>query len=436
MAGESYKAALTPGQIASVFGSLVPASVLQEGGYVQLPGESEWWAPSGRAFLSPNDGDTPGQELAYALGHFFLPIRLVDPFGSIARVAYDGNNLLAASATDPVGNVTSSVNDYRVLAPGTVTDANGNRAQAAFDALGLVAATAVMGKTTETLGDTLSGFTIDLDDATIAGFFADPLAAPGALIGAATSRVVLDIAAYQRTRANPQPSPPAVAVISRETHSAGAAGVAPAYQFALAYNDGFGRVVQKKAHVAPGPLIDGGTTVSPRWLGSGWTILNNKGKEVRRYEPFFSATSAFEFAAQSGVSVLTLYDPIGRAVAILHPDSTWEKTIFDVWRQESWDRNDTVLIADPRSDADVGTYFQQALGAAAYTSWYTARIGGNLGADAEAKSAEQDAATKAGKHAATPGVSHFDSLGRTCLQIVDNGGGMRFAAAHGAGHRR
>ena len=427
VAGESYKAALTPGQIASVFGPLVPASVLQEGGYVQLPGESEWWAPSGRAFLSPNDGDTPAQELAYALGHFFLPIRLVDPFGSIARVAYDGNNLLAVSATDPVGNVTSSVNDYRVLAPGTVTDANGNRAQAAFDALGLVAATAVMGKTTETLGDTLSGFTIDLDDATIAGFFADPLAAPGTLIGAATTRVVLDIAAYQRTRANPQPSPPAVAVISRETHSAGAAGAASAYQFALAYNDGFGRVVQKKAHVAPGPLVDGGTTVSPRWLGSGWTILNNKGKEVRRYEPFFTATSAFEFAAQSGVSVLTLYDPIGRAVAILHPDSTWEKTIFDAWRQESWDRNDTVLIADPRSDADVGTYFQQALGAAAYTSWYAARIGGNLGADAEAKSAEQDAATKAGKHAATPGVSHFDSLGRTCLQIVDNGGGMRLA---------
>ena len=40
----------------------------------------------------------------------------------------------------------------------------------------------------------------------------------------------------------------------------------------------------------------------------------------------------------------------------------------------------------------------------------------------------KDAATKAGKHAATPGVSHLDSLGRTCLQIVDNGGGMRFAA--------
>ena len=208
-----------------------------------------------------------------------------------------------------------------------LTDPNGNRAETAFDALGLVAATAVMGKTTETQGDTLSGFTIDLDDATIAGLFADPIAAPTALIGTASTRIVCDIAAYQRTKASPQPTPPAFAVISRETHSGGVAGAASGYQFALAYNDGFGRVVQKKAHVAPGPLVDGGATVSPRWLGSGWTILNNKGKEVRRYEPFFTATSAFEFAAQSGVSVLTLYDQAGRAVAVLHPDATWEKTI-------------------------------------------------------------------------------------------------------------
>ena len=427
VAGESYQAALTPGQIASLHGALVTTSVLQEGGYVQLPGESEWWAPTGRTFLSPNDGDAPAQELTYALDHFFLPIRLVDPFGGVARVGYDGNDLLPISATDPVGNVTSSVNDYRVLAPSMVTDANGNRSQAAFDAIGLVTATAVMGKATETLGDSLSGFTIDLDDVTTAAFFADPLAAPASLIGAATTRVVIDIAAYQRTQANPQPSPPAVAVISRETHSAGVAGAPSAYQFALAYNDGFGRVVQKKARVAPGPLVDGGATVSPRWLGSGWTILNNKGKEVRRYEPFFTATSAFEFAAQSGVSVLTLYDPVGRAVAVLHPDSTWEKTVFDAWRQESWDRNDTVLVADPRSDTDVGPYFQQALRAAAYISWHSARIGGNFGADAEAKSAEQDAATKAALHTATPSVSHFDSLGRICLEIVDNGGGNRFA---------
>ncbi len=53
-----------------------------------------------------------------------------------------------------------------------------------------------------------------------------------------------------------------------------------------------------------------------------------------------------------------------RTVATLHPDNTWEKIVFDPWRQETWDGNDTVLIADPRTDADVGDYFARLLGTA------------------------------------------------------------------------
>ena len=43
----------------------------------------------------------------------------------------------------------------------------------------------------------------------------------------------------------------------------------------------------------PGPVVN------PRWVGSGWTIYNNKGKPVRQYEPFFSQLPQghqFEFA--------------------------------------------------------------------------------------------------------------------------------------------
>ena len=47
----------------------------------------------------------------------------------------------------------AAANDYRVLAPVLITDPNGNRAAVSFDALGMVAGTAVMGKTTENLGD-------------------------------------------------------------------------------------------------------------------------------------------------------------------------------------------------------------------------------------------------------------------------------------------
>jgi flagellar basal body rod protein FlgG len=33
---------------------------------------------------------------------------------------------------------------------------------------------------------------------------------------------------------------------------------------------------------------------NPRWVGTGRTVLNNKGNPIKQYEPFFSATSAYE----------------------------------------------------------------------------------------------------------------------------------------------
>ncbi len=127
------------------------------------------------------------------------------------------------------------------------------------------------------------------------------------------------------------------------------------------------------------------------------------------------------------MSTVVFYDPPGRTVAILHPDNTWEKVVFDPWRQEGWDAGDTTLIPDPRADADVGAYFQRAIGAAAFVSWYALRIGGTFGATADEQAGQKDASQKAATYAATPPVAHFDSLGRICLAIADNGDGTRYA---------
>jgi RHS repeat-associated protein len=417
LSGESYKAALTPGLLTNIFGALVPNTTLAEGGYVQLPGQIIWWAPSGRIFYSAGDADTPAQELAAALANYFVPRRAVDPFGAISRVSYDPYDLLPATATDAVGNVTAALNDYRVLHPWQATDPNGNRAQVAFDLLGMVAGTAVMGKVTETLGDSLTGFVADLDDTTIAAHMQDPLTAPGAILGDATTRLVYDIAAWYRTGT----APPAVYTLARETHVSDLGGRPTLYQHHFAYSDGFARAIQTKSQVAP--ATTGG---APRWVGSGWTILNNKGKPVRKYEPFFSPTNAFEFAAINGVCSILFYDPPGRLVATLHPDNTWEKIVFDGWRQQHWDGNDTVLISDPRRDPDVGDQFQRALGSAPYVSWHDLRIAGTYGATADDRAAEKDAAVKTESHAATPAVDHFDALGRTCLKVSDNGDRGRY----------
>ena len=62
-------------------------------------------------------------------------------------------NLVTAGERDPDDRLTIGGNDYRVLAPRLVSDPNRNRAAVAFDALGLVCGTAVMGKPEERLGD-------------------------------------------------------------------------------------------------------------------------------------------------------------------------------------------------------------------------------------------------------------------------------------------
>ena len=49
---------------------------------------------------------------------------------------------------------------------------NGNRSAVSFDILGMVAGTAVMGKATENLGDSLATFTADLSQAQIGNFSA------------------------------------------------------------------------------------------------------------------------------------------------------------------------------------------------------------------------------------------------------------------------
>ncbi len=135
--------------------------------------------------------------------------------------------------------------------------------------------------------------------------------------------------------------------------------------------------------------------VNPRWVGSGWTIFNNKGKPVRKYEPFFDDTHAFKFGQQVGVSPILFYDPVERVVATLHPNHTWEKVVFDPWRQTSYDVNDTVTF-DPKTDPDAGEFFNRLPDADYLPTWYAQRIGGGLGTE------EQQAANKAAAHADTP----------------------------------
>jgi RHS repeat-associated protein len=442
LAGNGYKLAFTPGLISQIYqrgGTALlqtPATVLgstaADGcGYVDLDGNGQWWASSGRMFYFPT-ATTPAAEKAEATQNFYLPRRYVNSFGNAASVDYDKpHDLMVVKTTDAAQNIVSASNDYRVLASKLVTDANGNRSAAQFDILGMVVGTAVMGKVPENLGDSFTTFAADLSQAQIDGFYAaaDPHTLAGSLLGTATTRIVYDVLQfYNARRASPDDPtkwlPTFAATIARETHESALSGEPSKLQIAFSYSDGFAREIQKKMQAEPGPVVDGGPAVDPRWVGSGWTIFNNKGKPVRQYEPFFSQLPTqghqFEFAAQVGVSPILCYDPLDRVVLTVHPDKSYEKFVFDPWRQASWDGNDTVLQTDPTADPDVGAFFKLLPSGDYAPTWYTQRAGGGLGAQ------EQDAASKAAVHAATPAIDYFDTLSRIILKVADNGAAGKY----------
>lgn len=438
--GESYKLAFTPGLARLIFvdsGKLTEPELdgllADEGKYVHSINDANWWIPSGKVFFDvnadvTNPEGTAALELIEAHKDFFLPRKFADPFHQSSTVDYDGYDLLVAKTKDALGNTVAAVNDYRVLQPKLVTDPNRNRTEVAFDTLGMMVGTAVKGKI-GTVGDTLTGFEPDLTQAQVDSFYdvLDPHVPAVDLLKGATTRIIYDLDRFRRSRLA-QPADPAqwlpvyAATLARETHvSDPLPSQGLKIQISFSYSDGFGREIQKKIQAEPGPAV------SLRWVGSGWTIFNNKGgKPVRQYEPFFSQlpqkSHRFEFGIQVGISPILFYDPVERVIATLHPNHTYEKVVFDPWQQITYDVNDTVApsgteTGDPRTDADIKGYVAEYFKTQpnSWQTWYEERITGNKGPQ------EKSAAEKAAKHANTPTTAHFDTLGRPFLTLAHNG---------------
>ncbi|MFF8610710.1 SpvB/TcaC N-terminal domain-containing protein [Streptomyces sp. NPDC015346] len=455
LAGETYRLAFTPGLLAGVFSrprpgesaeALLPepADVLagtggDRGGYLasrtltddgRFPAtdpDGHWWLPSGRSYFSADPQDSAATELARARQHYFTARRYRDPFGQDAFVDLDGDDLLAVAVRDALGNSTTvEANDYRVLQPRLVADANHNRTEVAFDALGLVVGSALLGKAAPAPaeGDTLEGFVTDPTPDQLDALLTapDPDATAVGLLAGATTRVVHDLDRFRRLG-----GPAVVVTLERETHVR--APLPPhglRIRTAYVYSDGFGREVQHKTRAEPGPLTEGGPVVTPRWVGTGWTVFDNKGRPVRRYEPFFTATPAFEADVTAGVSSVLFHDPVGRVVATLHPQHTYDKAVFGPWDRTDYDTNDTCAphgtqTGDPRTDPDVRGLVARHFAApppagppADWEPWHARRIGGTLGPH------EQAAATRAAAHVDTPTTTHLDAYGRPFLTVRRN----------------
>jgi len=362
---ETYQLALTPSLVAQLYGTLVPDSLLQSAGYVHLEGVPEWWAPSGTVVYPPEPAN-----------RFYLPVGGRDPFGNRSSIRYDAYALLVTRSEDAVGNVVTTLNDYRLLAPVQLTDPNLNRTAMGFDELGMLTHMALLGKEGAAEGDTLDAPTVRME--------------------------------YQLFNWRDHGKPNAVRTLQREQHGP----TNTRWRESYTYSDGRGATLLSKVQAEPGLAMrwnpatgkveEVDTTPAVRWVGTGRTLLNNKGNVVRQYQPYFSVTHEYEQESElreTGVSSLMLYDPLGRAIRTERPDGTFTQVAFSPWERSSSDANDTVKES----------------------RWYQERGSPDPSLEPEPVEPERRAAWLTAKHAQTPFRVHFDVLGRAIYAVADNG---------------
>lgn len=391
---KSFKAVFNNAVLQNVFNPKISLAALTavltdpvKGGYIFA--DNYFWLPSGTT--------------NYDVAHYFLPTQYTDVFGNNTQVQYDSRFLFIEQVTDALNNSTQvSKFNYRVLSPYVIKDANDNISAVRFDELGMVVKSFVIGKKGTDEGDEFDDVKTEMQGAN--DF-------PGAVLQYSVAEW------YNQTQSagfdinNYKPKPNYVRTLARETHYNASPLHQTKWQEAYAYSSGGGQVLLKKVQAEAGPALqvnnDGTVTLIPdtapnlRWVGSGRTIVNNKGNAVKKYEPYFSVAPAFDDEkdmVQLGVTPVMHYDPIGRLIRTDFPNKTFSKVEFTPWLQKNYDANDTVKDS----------------------LWYT-NLGSPNPINPEPANADVRAAWLAAKHYNTPTTNHLDSLGRTFLTTDTDG---------------
>lgn len=383
---EKYILALTSDLLADVMGdkinSLLDAGesrddmldrvLVQQGGYAQI--DKMWWMHSGIAGFA-ND----------AASHFYLPEKYTDAFGNVTNLQFDEPyHLYLQSSEDPNGNRTEMTKfDFRVLLPSVMKDMNDNETELLFDIIGIPTALAIKGTNNES-GDALNDLDVNISSNTLIQFFTDNYDEPQArtFLKNATARYIYylgEVAEADGTITYDN-HPACAATISREKHVF--QNVNSALQTSFQYSDGSGNIIVAKMQAEPENA--GGAL---RWVANGKTVLNNKGKPVKKYEPYFTNSQIFEEPVAMGVTPVMYYDAVGRLVRTDMPDKSYSRVEFTPWFTATFDQNDTLLEEG--------------------NEWFV-------------NNKDTDNGKSAAVHAGTPTLSFLDSPGRDVVSIAHN----------------
>lgn len=277
-----------------------------------------------------------------------------DPLGGEIRCGHEFSLLITEVIEETGGTnlVTTAEYDHRTLQPEEITGPNGERTRYAYTPLGLLESVAALGRPDENAGDTPEQ--------------------PG-------TRFVYDHLAFAERGL------PISARTVKRVHHIADPSVSPTERDqtieTIEFSDGFDRIVQSRVQAeddtfGDSPFGDSGLpadqgsnadavarTVSDRVVVSGWRVYDNKGREIERYEPFFSAGQDFAPPgdAENGQKIAIHYDPLGRPVRTRHPDgsetlivhgvphdlATPERSAPTPWETWTYDPNDNAGRTHP-----------------------------------------------------------------------------------------
>lgn len=324
------------------------------------------------------------------------PVGLVlesrDVFENCSTIDYDTYQMLPLNAKQWLNGTdyleTSAEYDYRVMQAFKITDPNDNITEFDFSPLGLLQATALIGKGTQ--GDYKGGSEkLKVKSEKWEGSFYDKYAP--------SVEMEYDFFAFMN-----EGNPVWVKTIQREQHWQDEEN-SPTIE-KVEYSDGFGRLLQTRSQAED--VIFGNQTFGTSGLSSdqnasngpatgierdendplnvvvsGWQIYNNKGEVVEQYEPFFDkgfeytlpqlSTTGGTIPPQLGVKIKMFYDPLGRLTRTVNPDISEQWMIYGVpnslntpnsftptpWENYAYDANDLAPLTNPNSNVPQSHWF-------------------------------------------------------------------------------
>jgi RHS repeat-associated protein len=389
------------------------AAIMREGGFINLDGDGNWWAPSDSASFE----STPGSStLQTAKKTFYTPTVFTDAFGNRTFLELDTDSLLAGSTTDAVGQSVSFVNDYRHLQPIEITDENLNTQRVSIDSLGRTTAVAVQGKGSDPDGDSLEGEVAARPGDVVAALDHYSHDIGKQILGNAGSRVFLCLDRFvqwksQQARHQPMAmgtaAPACIVEISRDVSFRKSDN--PTIRIAVTYLGGSGQVIQKMC------LADS-KDQAKSWVVQHISATSISGKTLRTLQPFFVSSPSFIPLPQLVATNATtsFYDALCRNIGRLHPDHTWSKTVVTPWAVSEHDAGSTVLCPNPQDDLDIGLYFSRIKSSRFLPTWHEAT-----------KKNENDptrvAATKAEVYQDSPTVTHYGARGLVIRWVLRAG---------------